>query len=127
MLEHPSLPRASRKEKEVIKQQTKVEKAKAVREQLATPGGKGSQGGKAKGKGQKPGGSIRLPPGLEGMATKTSAATGMRRLCFGFNLGTCQAASPGGDCAKGLHACMKPVGPNGDACGGNHTASSCTK
>ena len=117
----------SKKSKEVIRQHAKVEKAKAFREQLAAPGGKGSQGGKAKGgKGAK-GNPIRLPPGLEGMATKTSAATGMRRLCFGFNLGSCQAASPGNACAKGLHACMKPLGADSEACGDNHAASACTE
>ena len=121
-----TVPRLSKKEKKVLQHQNKVSQAKAVREHIAGTAAKGGQGAKAKGKGAKGPALIRLPPGLEGMATKTSAATGMRRLCFGFNLGTCQAASPGNACAKGLHGCMKPVGPQGEACGGTHTASACT-
>ena len=35
-------------------------------------------------------------------------------ICFGFNLGTCDKAPPGGKCQKGRHICMRA------ACRGNH-------
>ena len=123
----------SKREKEVIKKQTKVEQAKTARariDQTRQPAQadenptKDRRGRKGKGAGKN---QVRMPVGLEGMATKTSAATGMRRLCFGYNLGTCTAATPGEACPKGLHGCMKPAGPNGDACADRHPASACTK
>ena len=122
----------SKREKEVIKKHEKLERAKGARDQLANdkapapPKEDGAKGKRAKGKGKNKN-AIRMPAGLEGMATKTSPATGMRRLCFGFNLGTCTAAAPGESCHKGLHGCMKPAGPNGDACAERHPASACTK
>ena len=30
-----------------------------------------------------------------------------RRICYGFNLGTCTAAEPGGACNRGVHVCTK--------------------
>ena len=118
----------SRQERKVI-QREKVDSAKALRDQQKGKAGKGGKNGKGgKGQGGKGGkvGEMRLPAGLVGMATKTSAAQGMRRLCFGFNLGTCHAASPGNECSKGLHGCMKPIGPDRDACGGTHAVTACT-
>ena len=123
----------SKKDKEVIKRQEKQERARAAREQAdrsrAANQTKGGDGGRsAKGKGAAKGSNaVRMPAGLEGMVSKTSAATGMRRLCFGYNLGSCSAAAPGEMCFKGLHGCMKPVGPNNEACGERHPASACTK
>lgn len=123
-------PRLSNKDKKTLQYREKLAQAKSVKEHLAAAGAKGEKGGKGKGKGGKPRGAFPMPPGLEGMAAKTSAATGMKRLCFGFNLGTCKACGPGETCGKGLHGCMKPVGPDGEACGGAHPAASaggCTK
>ena len=51
-----------------------------------------SQGGTGKG--------CRIP-GLEGMNTFLNG----KSVCFGYNLGTCQLASPGGQCPKGHHVC----------------------
>ena len=122
-----AVPHLSKKDKKTLQHKDKVALAKNVREHLSAAGAKGEKGAKAKGKGGKAPYVVRLPPGLEGMATKTSAATGMRRLRFGFNLGSCKACGPGEACAKGLHGCMKPVGPEAEACGEAHPASSCTK
>jgi hypothetical protein len=83
-----------------------------------------NQGGKAKGKG-KPFDGPRLPAGLYGMCPRSNQATNAKRLCFAFNLGQCAAASPGGDCVKGAHLCMKPL-PNGEACSAPHGAHACT-
>jgi hypothetical protein len=60
--------------------------------------------GKASGKGRrtKP---PRMPPGLEGKSASTSAGS---PICFGFNLGNCAAAQPGGKCPRGLHVCCEP-------------------
>jgi hypothetical protein len=70
------------------------------------PSGKGKKG---KGKGKNSKGSkgfqqstqqsIRLPEGLQG----SSITKNGRRICFGFNLGTCSSK----DCQKGVHVCCK--------------------
>ena len=84
-------------------------------------------GSKGLGKGaSKDGKVMKLPPGLHGMCSKSSAATGSKRLCFGFNLGTCSAVQPGQDCAKGAHLCMKPDAA-GEACSQAHGALRCTR
>ena len=123
-------PRLTNAEKKTIKHQLKLEEAKNLRlkpqgagqQQHQPPGGKGCK----KGKNAAPG-AFRMPPQLAGMCAKSSAATGMLRLCYGFNLGTCTACGPGKSCQKGLHGCMKPDPATGEACGGPHTCSSCTK
>ena len=69
---------------------------------------------------------INMPKALIGMATISSKATGNKRLCFGFNLGSCKDASPGQACGKGLHGCMKPTG-SGEACSEAHPVSSCKR
>ena len=49
---------------------------------------------------------VKLPAGLVG---KTPALSDGRRLCFGFNLGTCkELCQPGESCSKGFHICMEP-------------------
>ena len=84
-------------------------------------GGKG-KGGDGKGKrsddkGGK-GGTGRVPAELEPGVGKLPDGT---PLCFGFNLGRCDAARSGHKCARGLHACTRP------GCGGNHRALDCTR
>jgi hypothetical protein len=66
-----------------------------------------------------------LPKALIGCCNVSSAATGSKRFCFAFNLGTCKGATPGASCTRGFHGCMKPA-QNGEACSGNHAASACT-
>ena len=44
-----------------------------------------------------------------------------RQICFGFNLGDCSRAAPGGTCPRGVHVCTK-IG-----CGGAHPVTQCTK
>jgi hypothetical protein len=63
--------------------------------------GKSQSSGKAAGKGKGP----RMPPGLIGMDSTTSDG---KRLCFGYNLGTCTSCDDGDECSKGWHLCCKP-------------------
>jgi hypothetical protein len=51
------------------------------------------------------GSSISLPKGLFGCVNKDERG---EPLCYGFNLGTCSAVSPGMKCPKGWHKCMTP-------------------
>ena len=44
-----------------------------------------------------------------------------RAICFGFNLGDCTKAAPGGTCNRGVHACCS-IG-----CGGSHPRSQCPR
>ena len=59
-------------------------------------GGKGKKGGKTQSSYQR---TIGLPEGLQG----SSVTKGGQRICFGFNLGTCNA----NNCSKGQHVCCK--------------------
>ena len=95
-------------------------------------GGAGSGGGKASnGKGVKKNGNPtrkndpKPPKALAGMCVRSSTSTGKKKMCFGYNLGQCSAASPGEECAKGFHLCMKPKG-NGEACSLPHPANKCS-
>lgn len=63
-------------------------------------GGKGYKGGKGS-KGSK-GGRDFVPQALKG--GKATARDG-RRICFNYNLGTCQDSKPGGSCNRGYHIC----------------------
>ena len=129
----PAASQLSKGDKKTIKKQLKNEELAKLRAKAQLPP-KGAQkhqqasAGKGGQKGQQKGApSAKMPPQLIGMCSKSSAATGMLRLCYGFNLGTCSAASPGKQCMKGLHGCMKPDPTTGEACGGAHPCSSCTK
>ena len=67
-------------------------------------GGKGKKGKGGGGKANR--GGVRLPPGLEGMQTRTEKG---ENLCFSFNLpGGCSDCQPGQACSKGKHLCMFP-------------------
>ena len=67
-------------------------------------GGKGKKGKNNRGKAER--GLIRLPPGLEGMQTRTAKG---EYICFSFNLpGGCAECQPGQTCSKGKHLCMFP-------------------
>ena len=68
---------------------------------------------------------MKMPAGLHGMMPRSSAATGSKRMCYSFNLGGCQAAAPGQECAKGAHLCMKPAA-NGEACSKPHGSQGCS-
>jgi hypothetical protein len=70
-------------------------------------------------------GFVKLPAALVGMCPVSNKATSSKRLCFGFNLGNCSAVSPGQECAKGAHLCMKPTA-SGEACSKPHGALRCT-
>jgi hypothetical protein len=65
-----------------------------------------------------------LPKALIGMCSQSSNATGNQRFCYAFNLGSCNKASPGKACPRGLHGCMKPA-QGGEACSGPHACSTC--
>lgn len=64
-------------------------------------GQKGKKGGKnrARGKGSY---NLPMPDGLSGGHAQTKDG---RRICFAFNLGSCQGAQPGSSCGKGFHVC----------------------
>ena len=90
--------------------------------QIPSGGGKG-KGGKGTGKGGKktkskpmPGarGTGFMPKGLEHCVAQDADG---KRLCFGFNLGTCKAKS---NCPRGRHVCARA------GCFGPHPESECT-
>ena len=112
----------------VTRSQLKKQKqqAKTGRALPAPPPQLALKNGSAKGgAGKARTGTVRLPPGLHGMCARSSKATNSKRLCFSYNLGNCQAASPGNECAKGAHLCMKPSA-NGEACSKSHSQKNCT-
>ena len=96
-------------------------------------GAKGSGGGKASnGKGVKKNAGAgprkpepKPPKVLAGMCVRSSAATGKKKMCFGYNLGHCSSANPGEECARGFHLCMKPKA-NGEACSLPHPQGKCS-
>jgi hypothetical protein len=65
---------------------------------------------------------LKPPKGLEGCLTRSSAATGRKRMCFQFNLGQCNNKK---ECTHGAHFCMRNV--KGEACSMPHPATSCTR
>jgi hypothetical protein len=71
---------------------------------------------KAKGRELKP------PKGLEGCLTRSSQATGSKRMCFQFNLGQCSTKK---ECSQGAHLCMRNV--KGEACSQTHPANGCSR
>jgi hypothetical protein len=91
--------------------------ANKVKNAFATDKGKGkSDKGAPKGP--------RLPPGLVGMCCRSSTATGSKRMCFSFNLGSCNDAPTGGECLRGIHLCMRPK--KGEACSRDHPQTQCS-
>ena len=114
---------ASSVSKNHLKKQKQVAKLNAA---FSSPAQSPSKGNSSKGNSK--GGKavqVRLPPGLHGMCPRSSQATGNKRTCFAFNLGQCNATSPGQECAKGVHLCVKPSA-GGEACSKPHGANSCT-
>ena len=61
--------------------------------------------GKGKGKGKK-GRQPLLPKAFQNRDCTSTDPHG-RRLCFGYNLGTCSFAADGGSCKQGWHLCMR--------------------
>ena len=112
----------SRMSKSALKKNRLKQKALTPPPQKALKGG--GKGGSSSRADERP--PMRLPPGLHGMCPRSSRETNTKRLCFSFNLGTCNAAQPGQDCAKGAHLCMKPTA-NGEACSQPHWALRCTR
>jgi hypothetical protein len=56
-----------------------------------------------------------MPEGLRGLCNKDPQG---RRICFGFNLGTCPDTD---NCSKGMHKCCKPM------CFGKHPQGQCSE
>ena len=86
--------------------------AKKAAEKKPAKGGGKKGGGDGDGSAR---GSQRMPAGLIGGIAVTADG---RRVCFGYNLGTCPESStvqPGQQCKKGFHICCKP------SCGKDHT------
>jgi len=97
------------KDKSVDRLLDQLNTVKAQMGDLKRKFGKGS-GGKSGGKGKQSGRADKrargnAPRGLEGKNLKTPAG---EPLCFGFNLGTCNAVPPGQRCSKGWHLCSEP-------------------
>ena len=61
--------------------------------------GKGGKGKNNKGKGKI---TPQMPKAL--MGGKHTSKDGLR-ICYGYNLGSCQACQPGSSCSRGLHVC----------------------
>ena len=76
----------------------------------------------AKGKAKGSRDAVKLPAGLMGMCARSSSQTGSKRMCFGFNLGSCSAAAAGQE-EKGAHLCMRPAA-GGEACSKAYAVSS---
>ena len=71
--------------------------------------GKGKKGANGAGKSKNKDRGLRLPKPLIGLSTTIDEA----RPCFSYNLPEgCSLAAPGKSCAKGVHKCMKCVGPH---------------
>ena len=68
---------------------------------------KGHEGGKGKGKGFKGKDRTNLLPKALQNRDNVSTDPHHRRLCFGFNLGRCDAAPAGGECKHGWHLCCR--------------------
>ena len=68
---------------------------------------KGHKGHKGKGKGFKGKGRSNLLPRPSQNRDNVSTDPHNRRLCFGFNLGRCDAAPSGGECKHGWHLCCR--------------------
>ena len=66
---------------------------------LPQPQQQGADKGKGKGKST---GKLPLPLRARGVASSDGEGN---PVCFGFNLGSCTAAPPGGRCPKGRHVC----------------------
>ncbi|MCP4240434.1 MAG: hypothetical protein GY772_07695 [bacterium] len=73
-------------------------------------------GGKGGGKGKRNFG----PPMPQQLVGGVAELPDGRRICFGFNLNTCNKAQAGAACDKGVHVCTKR------GCGGAHRASECS-
>ena len=71
--------------------------------------GSSDRGGKGDGKGDKSRRDRKsnqpMPKGLSGKSSRTAAGDS---ICFGFNLGSCTGAAPGGKCNRGMHVCAEP-------------------
>lgn len=90
-----------RKHEEKMAADQAAKKAKVA----AKGGGKAASsssvpGGRGKGKGKGP----RMPLGLIGMDSSFNG----KRLCFGYNLGTCSLVTDGLECKFGWHLCCRP-------------------
>ena len=59
----------------------------------------------------------RMPKELQG---QRAARGDGEPICFGFNLETCQAVSPGAKCSNGGHICCRP------GCGKPHPFKQCS-
>ena len=68
---------------------------------------KGHKGHKGKGKGFKGKDRSNLLPKALQNRDKLSTDPHNRRLCFGYNLGRCDAAPAGGECKHGWHLCCR--------------------
>lgn len=96
--------------------QQEIKRLRAELQRFTAKGNGPKGGGKGDGKGDRKG--LRVPEALRpGQATLGDG----RRICFGYNLGTCDACPAGQQCARGLHLCTK-IG-----CQGAHRARDCPR
>ena len=80
------------------------------RQQSNTPPPSKGHGGKGGSKGKTP---TRMPAEFQGKSLHHNAPDGGGRLCWNYNLKRgCTFAKPGERCARGLHKCLKCLGPH---------------
>ena len=93
-------------------------------EELKRKLSKGGKAGKGKGDGKKAKGEgkkgAKLPEAMRGGKHQATSGDG-RRICFGYNLGTCTEVEPGKECKKGWHICSIK------GCKDKHSAKECDK
>jgi hypothetical protein len=77
-----------------------------------------SKGKKNAAQDSKNGRDPKPPAELKGCCTRSSQASGRRKMCYAYNLGNCKKVADGGECSRGAHLCMKNV--KGSACSQPH-------
>ena len=96
-------PRGGNENRAGKNERAQVVKEEALRARAVEEVFKREKGGKGNGKDKGGRGNARVPKELLGHNTKIDGAP----LCFGFNLSSCDGASPGQKCKKGLHLCAR--------------------
>ena len=103
----PAAPRLDSEPPDVIRLQRQVANLQGRIRNMSKGGGRGRGRGRS-GRGQN-NPSVKMPHELLG---QSAMAAENEPICFSYNLGGCDKASPGGRCGKGLHVCTKCQQPH---------------
>jgi hypothetical protein len=103
----PAAPRLDSEPPDVIRLQRQVANLQGRIRNMSKGGGRGRGRGRS-GRGQN-NPSVKMPHELLGQSAMTAEN---EPICFSYNLGGCDKASPGGRCGKGLHVCTKCQQPH---------------